>query len=166
MLDLPEYRLDDLLSQAVAAAVSGALEFLPHRLGQRAAGPALGIIGMLGAACRDIGADIAIGQSLKIGLAAITRVSRGLLGLAAEVFLNAIDKRDELAMIAHAWRQPMGNDDLCGSIHRGLRVVALDIAIFRKQHPAIGIGEIALGLDLGLSRGGLGFLPPFLRPSA
>ena len=66
LLDLPEYRLDDLLSQAVAAAVSGALEFLPHRLGQRAAGPALGIIGMLGAACRDIGADIAIGQSLRL----------------------------------------------------------------------------------------------------
>ena len=59
LLDLPEHRLDDLLSQAVAAAISGALEFLPHRLGQRAAGLRAWLgIGMLGAPCRDIGVDV------------------------------------------------------------------------------------------------------------
>ena len=86
LFDLPEPRLDDLFSQAVAAAVSGAAKFLPHGLGERAARPALFAIGALGAPRGDRGGDIAAGQSFEVGLAAITRVGRGLLGLAAKVF--------------------------------------------------------------------------------
>ena len=141
LLDLPEHRLHDLFSQPVAAAVSSAPEFLPHGLGERPASPALFAIGMLGAPRGEIGFDASIGQGLQVGLAAIAAIGRGLLGLAAKIGRNAIGKRDELALIAHAWRQLMGNDDLCGSIHGGLRVVALDIAVLGEQHPAIEIGN-------------------------
>src|SRR5271157_3133301 len=151
--------------QPVTAAVSGAAEFLPHGLCERPASPALFAIGVLGAPRGEIGGDAALAQSFEVGLAAITRVSRGLLGLAAKVFLNAIDKRDELGLIAHALRQLMGNDDLRRSIHRGLRVVALDIAVFGEQDAAIGIGEVAaLALASGSPDGALAFLPGFLLP--
>ena len=106
--------------------------------------------GILRASRGDISVDASACQSFEVGLAAITRVSRGLLGLAAQVFFDAADKRNKLALIAHAWRKGVRHDDLRCAIDGGLRVVALDIAVFRKQDAAIGIGEVALGFCIRL----------------
>ena len=56
----------------------------------------------------------------------------------------------------------MGDDDLGGAVHGGLRVVALDVAVFGEQYAAIGTGEVALGFGLWLSRWRLGFFAALL----
>lgn len=63
LLDLSEHRLHDLFPQPVAAAVSGAPQFLPHGLSEWTAGLSFSGSRMLGAARGDIGGDAAPGQS-------------------------------------------------------------------------------------------------------
>ena len=57
LLDLPEHRLDDLLSETVAAAPPAALETLAHGLDPRAAALLLSALGMLLAAGGDVAAN-------------------------------------------------------------------------------------------------------------
>ena len=83
LLDLPEHRLHDLLSQSVPAAITGALQLLPHFLRHLAADLARGLGRMLGSPGSDVGVDRRERQ--QIVLTAIARVRRNLPALASEV---------------------------------------------------------------------------------
>jgi hypothetical protein len=69
---------------------------------------------MLGPAGRNVGFDAAIAQRLQVGLAAVAGIYRNLQRLAPEVLLDAIDKWDQLILIAHARCQAVRHDDLVG----------------------------------------------------
>src|SRR5260370_42453616 len=71
LLDLSEHRLDDLLSEPVSTSPAGALELLPHRLGQRPGEVAFAVGGALGAPGRDVSADLALGPGREVRLAAV-----------------------------------------------------------------------------------------------
>src|ERR1700719_1910782 len=78
MLDLAEHRFDDLLSQSVAAAAAGALEFGRHGGLARAFGPSAGGRGAgLAMACpagSQIGGDPAAGEMDEVLLVAVSGV--------------------------------------------------------------------------------------------
>src|SRR6478736_3667832 len=73
LLDLPEHRLHDLLSQSVPAAITGALQLLPHSLRHLAADLACGLGRMLGAPGSDISVDLPGRERQRIALTAIAR---------------------------------------------------------------------------------------------
>ena len=85
LLDLPEHRLDDLLSQSVPAAITGALQLPPHCLRHLAADLKRGLGRMLGSPGGDIGVDLPGRERQKIVLAAIARIRPNLPRLASEV---------------------------------------------------------------------------------
>src|ERR1700729_1668534 len=85
LLDLPEHRLHDLLSQSIPAAITGALQLLPHFLRHLAADLARGLGRMLGSPGSDIGVDLPGRERQQIVLTAIARARRNLPGLASEV---------------------------------------------------------------------------------
>src|ERR1700730_9266613 len=89
LLDLPEHRLHDLLSQSIPAAITGALQLLPHFLRHLAADLARGLGRMLGSPGSDIGVDLPGRERQQIVLTAIARVRRNLPGLASEVARTA-----------------------------------------------------------------------------
>src|ERR1700733_813772 len=74
LLDLPEHRLHDLLSQSIPAAITGALQLLPHFLRHLAADLARGLGRMLGSPGSDIGVDLPGRERQQIVLTAIARV--------------------------------------------------------------------------------------------
>ena len=139
LLDLPEHWLHDLLSRSVPAAITGALQLLPHFLRHLVADLARGLGRMLGSSGSDIGVDLPGRERQKIVLTAIARVRRNLPGLASEVGPDGIDQGNKLRTVAHALRQSMRHDDLLGPVDRRLRVVALDEAVLRGR-TAVPIG--------------------------
>src|ERR1700678_2855700 len=96
LFDLPEHRLHDLLSQSVPAAITGALQLLPHFLRHLAADLARGLGRMLGSSGSDISVDPPGRERQKIVLTAIARVRRNLPGLASEVGPDGIDQGNKL----------------------------------------------------------------------
>src|SRR5215472_9958270 len=92
LLDLPEHRLHDLLSQSVPTAITGALQLLLHFLRHLAADLARGLGRMLGSPSGDIGVDLPGRERPQIVLTAIARVRRNLPGLASEVGPDGIDQ--------------------------------------------------------------------------
>src|SRR3984957_14024178 len=104
LFDLPEHRLHDLLSQSVPAAITGALQLLPHFLRHLAADLARGLGRMLGSSGSDIGVDLPGCERQKFVLTAIARVRRNLPGLASEVGPDGIDQGNKLRTVAHALR--------------------------------------------------------------
>jgi hypothetical protein len=55
---------------------------------------------VLGASGCDVGADVAIDQSRKVGLTQIVGIGGGFRGLAAETSFDVVDQRHELILIA------------------------------------------------------------------
>ena len=108
----PNTRLHDLLSQSVPAAITGALQLLPHFLRHLTADLASGPGRMLGSPGGDIGVDLPGRERQKIVLTAIARVRRNLLGFASEIGPDGIDQGNKLRTVAHALRQSMRHDDL------------------------------------------------------
>src|SRR6266851_6035607 len=150
LLDLSEDRLDDLLSEPVSTSPSCPLELVAHGLGERPGDLAFAVGGVFGPPGRDVSADLAISQGLEVGFAAIAGIGRGFFWLAPEIVFDAIDQRHELIMVARALRQAMGDDDLRRTVHGGLRIEALDVAVLGLQDAALRIGEVALRLAVGL----------------
>src|SRR5258708_12729853 len=74
LLDLSEYRFDDLLSEPVPASPSRPLQLVAHGLGERSADLSLGLCGMFGSSGCDVSADTAIGQDLEVRLAQIAAI--------------------------------------------------------------------------------------------
>ena len=107
------------------AAITGALQLLPHFLRHLAADLERGLGRMLGSPGSDIGVDLPGRERQKIVLTAIARVRRNLPGLASEVGPDGIDQGNKLRTVAHALRQSMRHDDLLGPVDRRLRVLAL-----------------------------------------
>jgi hypothetical protein len=85
-----------------------------------------------------------------------------LRALAGSSQVAFFEKRNELILIAHALRQAVRHDDLGLCIDGGLGVVALDVAVLGQEHAALGIGEVALRLALGLRFGRRGRLAVLL----
>src|SRR5271165_4538986 len=83
MFDLAEHRFDDLLSQAVAAAPAGALEFCRHGGLARSFGPASRAGGMgLAMACpagSEVSGDAAAGEMGEVLLVAIAGIGGDFL---------------------------------------------------------------------------------------
>src|SRR6266436_389582 len=74
LLDLSEYRFDDLLSEPVPASPSRPLELGAHGLGERPTDLSFDLGGMLGSSSCDVSADTAIGQDLEVRLAQIAAI--------------------------------------------------------------------------------------------
>src|SRR5580692_12901899 len=85
MFDLAEHRFDDLLSEAVAAAPAGALEFCRHGGLARSFGPTSRTGGMgLAMTCpagSEIAGNPAAGEMGEIFLVAVSRVGGDFLGI-------------------------------------------------------------------------------------
>src|SRR5882672_4897508 len=88
VFDLAEHRFDNLLSQAVAAAPAGALEFCRHGGLARSFGPTSRTGGMgLAMACPaggEIGGDPAAGEMGEVLLVAIAGVGGDFFGVGAQ----------------------------------------------------------------------------------
>lgn len=123
---------------------------MSHGLGERPARSAPGIGGVFGASAGDIGFDAARLHRREIGFRQIAGVGGGLFRPPAEIGFNAIDQGRELAVIAHAGGEVVGDDDLGFAINGGLRVITLDVAILGLQDAAFRIGKIALRRPVGL----------------
>ena len=80
LLDLLEHRLHDLLSQSVSAAITGALQLLPHFLRHLAADLARGLGRMLGWPGSDIGVDLPGRERQKVVLSKYPPAKPGALG--------------------------------------------------------------------------------------
>src|SRR6266849_3953539 len=106
LLDLSEYRLDDLLSESVSASPSRPLELGAHGLSERPADLPFDFGGVFGFSSCDVSVDTAIGQGLQVGFAQIATIGRRFLRPGAEIGLDAIDQSDELAVVAHARSEP------------------------------------------------------------
>ena len=115
---------------------------------------------------RDVAVDPPPAERAKIGSRAVTGVGRDFLRIALEIGLDGIEQRSELRLIAPIGVEGVRHDDLRRRIDRGLRVVALDVAVFGLQGADVRIGEVALALAVGLILECAGVLPLFLRPSA
>src|SRR4029434_9278433 len=96
-LDVTEDRLDDLLAQAVSAAVAGAAQLGGHGGDARslASAPfAGGIAGaMTGPAGGEIGGDAAPGEEGEVGLVAIAGIGGEFLGAGPQVAADRLDHR-------------------------------------------------------------------------
>ena len=162
LLDLSKDRFDDLLSEPVATSPSGPLQLVPHGLGEWSVDRSFAVGGVFGSSDRDVSADVAIDQGLQVRLAQIAAIGRCFPGPHTQIGLDIVDQPHELAMIAHACREPVSDDDLCLGVDRGLRVVALDIAVLGLQDATVRVGEVALALAVGLASRGRRRLAVFL----
>jgi hypothetical protein len=104
---------------------------------------------VLGPAGRAIALDVALGERRKVRLRAVAGIGRGFLGPAPQIGRDGVDERDKLVLIALARRHAVGEDEL-GVAIGGLRVVALDEAVRGLENTALGVGEMALRLAVGL----------------
>src|SRR5580692_3132376 len=112
MFDLTEDRFDDLLSQAVAAAPAGALEFCRHGGLAGCFGPASWTGGMgLAMACpagSEVSGDPAAGEIGEVLLVAVSGVGRDFLGIGAQHGPNIAEQRRQCAGICRARLQALG----------------------------------------------------------
>ena len=157
LFDLSEHRFDHLLAQSIAAAMASAPELGAHP-GEERSGlePPLGGGGggsVLPPPSRDVAVDPPPAERAKIGSRAVTGVGRDFLRIALEIGLDGIEQRSKLRLIAPIGVEGVRHDDLRRRIDRGLRVVALDVAVFGLQNAAVRIGEVALALAVGLILG-------------
>src|ERR1700694_1180578 len=74
LLDLPKYRLHDLLSEPVSASPSCPLELVPHGFCERLDNLSFALRGVLGASGCEVSADLTLGQGRKVGLAAVAGI--------------------------------------------------------------------------------------------
>src|ERR1700694_6049182 len=116
VLDLTEHGFDDLLSQAVAAAPAGALEFCRHGGLARSFGPASRTGGMgLAMACparSQIAGDPAASEIGEVLLVTVAGVGRDFLWIGAQHRTDSFDQRHERAGICRACLQTLGGDGL------------------------------------------------------
>jgi hypothetical protein len=106
LLDLSEHRLDDLFPQPVAASPTRPLELSSHGLGERPADLALGLVGVFGATCGDVGGNAALVERSKVRLTQVAAVGGGFFGLAPEVLLDPVNERYDLTVVAPWSRAP------------------------------------------------------------
>ena len=109
-----------LLPQPVPASPTRPFELSSHGLGEWPADLALGLVGVFGAARGDVGGNAALLERSKVRLTQVAAVGGGFFGLVPEVLLDPVDERYELAVVAHAGRQAMCDDDLRGAVNGGL----------------------------------------------
>ena len=112
MLDLAEHGLDDLLSEAVATAPTGALELCRHGGLARSFRPTPRTGGMgLAVTCpagSQIGGDPAAGEMGKIFVVAVSGVGRDFLGIGTQHRADVGEERDQRVGVRgaglQAWR--------------------------------------------------------------
>src|ERR1700681_2581916 len=149
MFDLAEHGLDDLLSQAVAAAPAGALEICRHGGLARSFGPAWRTGGMrLAMACpsgSEVSGDPAAGEMGEVLLVAVSGIGRDFRGVGAQHRTDVGEQRRQRAGICRARLQALGDDDLMRAVDGDLGVVAGDHRTGPgRLDAAVRIGEIAL----------------------
>src|SRR5665213_1192604 len=155
LLDLSEHRLDDLLAQSIAAAMTGTPELGAHPDEERSrrerpfGGSGYGSV--LLPPRRDVAVDPPPAERAKIGGRAVAGVGRDFFRIALEIGLDGVEQRSELRLIAAVVVEGVCHDDLRRRIDRGLGVVALDVAVLGLEDTALGIGEVALRLAVGLA---------------
>jgi hypothetical protein len=109
LFDLSEDWLEDLLSQAVSAAVAGAFELGAHHLHERPATGFWRVAGRVaGAAGRQMGADFARAEGGEISLGAKTGIAGDLGWLASGVGADRIDQRNEGGVVVWTGRSGDG----------------------------------------------------------
>ena len=81
LLDLSEYRLDDLLSEPVPASPSGALELVAHGLCERPGDLSFDIGRVLGTPRCDVAGDLAFGRRLRQRFYSLILTCRGVVAL-------------------------------------------------------------------------------------
>src|SRR6267154_5421427 len=149
LVDLPKHRLDDLLAQPVGAFVTGSVQFGRHRRH-----PALRLgwprlrrrRAVFLPAGGNMSVDLTGFERGQIVLRAIAGIGRDLLRSRREIGRDLLDQRLQMRAIARLVADHLGNNNLCRGVDRGLRVEALDEAVFGLHDPALGIGEVALRL--------------------
>lgn len=129
LLDLPEHRLDDLLSQAVAASAAGLLQARSHGAHQgclrQLAPPCRIRLAMACTSWSQIGRDPALLQRGKVRLVGKASIARDLTRFAAEMDADVIDQRHETTGVRGVCHEAVRHDDLMGCIDGDLAVVAL-----------------------------------------
>ena len=102
----------------------------------------------------EIAADGAILDGLEIAFAAVAGVGEEFVGHPPRRALNGHEQRLQLVLVTALLGEPMGDDHLPPDIGRGSCVAAPDEAVGGLEGPALGIGEVALGLVRWLRCGG------------
>src|SRR5580692_2568261 len=169
MFDLTEDRFDDLLSEAVAAAPAGALEFCRHGGLARSFGPSSRAGGIRLAVARPAGGQVAddptAGEVGEVLLVTVAGVGRDFLGIGAQHRTDFFDQRHERAGICRARLQALGDDDLMRTVDGDLGVVAGDHRTrARRLDAAVGIGELRWARSGGPPSGPRCGLPLFIMP--
>ena len=100
--------------------------------------------------------DAAIFQLQQIRLVAVARIGQYHRRLDPKRLVDLVEHPHQLTLVAGLWPHLSRDDDLVLPIDRHLRVVALLEPLAAGLHDlALGIGEIALRLRLGLAVGPL-----------
>src|SRR5262245_6590880 len=107
-----------------------------------------GRAGVLLSSGGDVALDPPPAQGAKIGRRAVACIGRYFVRIALEVGFDGVEQRSELRLVAAVVAERLRHDDLSLRVDRGLRVVALDIAVLGLEDAAFGIGEVALRLRL------------------
>ena len=100
--------------------------------------------------------DAAVLQLQQIRFVAVARIGQYHRRLDSKRFVDPVEQPHQLTLIASLWAHLSRDDDLVLPIDRHLRVVARLESLAAGLHDlALGIGEIALRLRLGLAVGAL-----------
>lgn len=160
LFDLAEDRLDRLLAQPVSTAIPPSSQLHLHG---SCSSPDLRVtasicrgVPVVLPACGDVAADMSPSQFSQVLFRTVAGIGRQLPRLPAGVRLDLREQGRELLLVVGRIGHLLGDDNLTGRIHRGLRVVPLYEPIRGLHDPAVGIGKIALGPipgDAGRVRG-------------
>src|SRR3974390_2365887 len=150
MLDLSEDGLDDLLSEAVAAAPAGTSELGCHGRDARPRAPSPATpsvaLAVTGAARGNESVDAAAGELSEIGLITEAGVGGNLARICAQHAARRGEQWSKCAAVSRTGLQALSDNDLLGAVDRDNGIVTLDDATAtRRLDAAVGIGEVTLG---------------------
>ena len=155
-LDPPVRRLREPLALRVPGLAREARQLLTHAVRGREPGRVDRHPGLALTPQRDVRVDAAVLQLQQIRLVAIARIGQYHRRFDPKRFVDPVEQPHQLTLIASLWAHLSRDDDLVLPIDRHLRVVALLESLAAGLHDlALGIGEIALRLRLGLAVGAL-----------
>ena len=152
LLDPPVRRLREPLALRVPGLAREARQLLTHAVRGREPGRVDRHPGLALTPQRDVRVDAAVLQLQQIRLVAIARIGQYHRRFDPKRFVDPVEQPHQLTLVAGLWPHLSRDDDLVLPIDRHLRVVALLESLAAGLHDlALGIGEIALRLRLGLA---------------